>query len=63
MPTLYRSPEEEETVALHHLVIIHIANSINTQEFDELRLESHLPFSEDVQYPLGEIKAVGIRVA
>ncbi|CAA7043065.1 unnamed protein product [Microthlaspi erraticum] len=67
-PSLYLSPEmveeeEEETAALHHLVIIHIANSINTEEFDELRLESHLRFPEDVQIPPGEIKACGIRVA
>ncbi|CAH8257983.1 unnamed protein product [Arabidopsis lyrata] len=55
--------EEEETVASHHLVIIHVPSSLNTEKIEELRLESHLQFpEEEFQFPLGEIRACGIRI-
>ncbi|KFK41711.1 hypothetical protein AALP_AA2G163600 [Arabis alpina] len=63
-PTLNLSPEieEEVTVQSHHLVIIHVPSSINTEKTEDLRLESHLQFSEGNRFPLGEIKACGIRM-
>lgn len=55
--------EEEETVASHHLVVIHLPSSINTEKIQELRLESHLQFpEEEFQFPPGEIRACGIRI-
>ncbi|CAH2066983.1 unnamed protein product [Thlaspi arvense] len=60
-PNLYRSSEneEEETVASHHLVIIHIPSSINTEKIEEFRLESHLQFPDEFRFPPGEINSCG----
>ncbi|KAL1217640.1 Disease resistance-like protein DSC2 [Cardamine amara subsp. amara] len=54
--------EEEETVTSHHLVIIHVPSSINTEKIEELRLESDLHLPEELQFPHGEIRACGIRM-
>lgn len=65
-PTDYYSPRfgEKETVTLHHLVIIYVPNSINTEEFDELQFESHLQLPDEYYYgfPRGEIRACGVRM-
>lgn len=54
--------EEEETEASHHLVIIHVPSSINTEKIEELRLESNLQLPEEFQFPPGEIRACGLRM-
>ncbi|KAL9286172.1 putative 17-beta-estradiol 17-dehydrogenase [Arabidopsis thaliana] len=54
--------EEEETVTSHHLVIIHVPSSINTNKIEDLRLESSLQFPEEFQFSPCEIRAYGIRM-
>ncbi|VYS62093.1 unnamed protein product [Arabidopsis thaliana] len=54
--------EEEETVTSHHMVIIHVPSSINTDKIEDLRLESSLQFPEEFQFSPCEIRACGIRM-
>lgn len=65
-PNLYHASdtEEEETIPSHHLVIMHVSSSIDTERIQELRLESHLQLSDDFQSPdspPSEIRACGVR--
>ncbi|KAL0800727.1 hypothetical protein Bca101_055902 [Brassica carinata] len=63
-PNLYRASEieEDDTVRSHHLVIIHVKNSVNTERIEELRLESHLQFPDEFRFPPAVIRACGFRM-
>lgn len=63
-PNLYRASEieEEETVRSHHLVIIHVASSVNAERIEELRLEFHLQFPDEFRFPPADIRACGFRM-
>ncbi|CAH8359401.1 unnamed protein product [Eruca vesicaria subsp. sativa] len=65
-PNLYCCLSEHKGVSLslslHHLVVIFVPIRINTDNFDELRLESHLQLPEEFQIPPAEIIACGARV-
>ncbi|KAL0806523.1 hypothetical protein Bca101_099015 [Brassica carinata] len=62
-PNLYESEiEEEETMASHHLVVIHVASCVKNERIEELRLESHLQFPGEFRFPPADIRACGIRM-
>ncbi|KAF2592839.1 hypothetical protein F2Q70_00045341 [Brassica cretica] len=64
-PNLYLSREIEEggSDTRHHMIIINVPCSIDTEKIEELRLESHLQLPEEqFQFPPGEISACGMRM-